>query len=88
MAKFEFDWENAEIELGRISDLLGIYVEFMGTECRNENISACEAIVFAKRVCEYNSLVEVAQEMIDAMRETIRTAVSEFFAEAKKEAMV
>lgn len=92
MAKmiFDFDLENAAIELEEVNNLLGIFNEFVGEECpekdaRNHD-AVLAAVIFADRHHSFWSLIKTAQDKIIAMHNEMEAAIEKCFADKKKEA--
>lgn len=86
---FDFDLENAEIELERAVNLLGVFREFFDNEIPDKNDSdPLGAVVFTTRIREYHSLVETAHDKIGAIRSAMETAIKDYFDKVRKEAAV
>ena len=88
MVKFKLDLERAKLELVHISNLVCAYEEFYENECPEaENCTDDEKIVafiFAARSHQFFSLIDAAQDKINAMCEEITTAVENTYKESKK----
>lgn len=79
---FNFDLETCQVELERVRDLLTIVIEFMDEECPQgdySTIDRTEAIVFASRAEQYETLITTAYDKVEAIAKGISAAVNEYY---------
>lgn len=90
MAKFEFDLEQAVLELECVNNLLSVYREFFYDECPEAenctNEEKIDAFLFAARSRHFFSLIDASQDKIIAMRKEMAAAIEQQYRESKKKA--
>lgn len=88
MARIGFDLESLQFELERVADLLGIFQEFVESECPRggmDKIDSVSAVVFASRADTYTTaIIDTAQEKVLDVVEKLSEIIDDCYAEARK----